>query len=203
MIKSLRWAAAAVALCVANAAHAVEFSADSVAHNSVGQTHVSKIYVSNGMVRVEPAGLTSYEILDTAKPAGYFIVPGKKLCVVQPLIMAAHNASAFNVGVTPCIKLMGTGGFATCKKLGADKVNGRPTEKWQLIQTGPGGTNGMGQSFTSTVWIDRGLGAIVKAESVRGTLEYRNLHMGPQPASLFAIPAGYVKQPMPAPGTAG
>jgi hypothetical protein len=38
--------------------------------------------------------------------------------------------------------------------------------------------------------------AIVKAQSPRGTFEMQNVHFGPQPASLFAVPAGYTTKNM-------
>jgi len=190
-MNGLRWVVAAGALCLASTAQAIEFSAESVAHNSRGQTRMEKIFVSNGQVRVEPADAPSYELLDTVKKTGYFVVPTKKWAVVLPAVVAARNAAPYKVGANPCASLAGTGGFATCKKLGSDTVNGRPTEKWQVTQTGPGGTDGLGESFTSTVWLDRGLDVIVKAVSARGTLAVQNLHMGPQPANLFALPAGY------------
>ena len=188
MINGLRMAAVAVVLCMSGAAHAVEYSADGVAHNSTGQTKMSKIYVSNGKVRVEPVGGTSYEVLDTVHQTGYFVVPAKKLRVEQPAVMAGQNGAAYNVGVTPCTVLMLTRAMVNCKKLGADKLNGRATEKWQVIQL-------LGsQSFTSTVWVDRALGAIVKAQSARGTFDLQNVRMGPQSASLFVTPAGFATQ---------
>lgn len=193
MIKGLRFAAAAVAICVTTAAQAVEYSAVSVAHNSQGQSRSRKIYFSNGLIRVEMEGAPAYEILDAKKLTGSFIVPGKKLCVVQPAVMAQQNISAYSVGASPCSKIMATGGIVNCKRLGTDQLDGRPAEKWELIQVV------QGQSYTSTVWVDRLLDAIVKAQSPRGTFEMQNVHIGPQPASLFAVPAGYTTKNMGAP----
>lgn len=190
MIKVLRLAAAAVAISAATAAQAVEYSAVSVAHNSMGQSRSKKIYFSNGLIRVELEGAPAYEVLDIKKQTGLFIVPGKKLSVVQPAVMAEQNIAAYSVGVSPCAKILATGGVVNCKKLGVDKLDGRPAEKWELIQVV------QGQSYTSTVWVDRLLDAIVKAQSPRGTFEIQNVHFGPQPASLFSVPAGYTTQNM-------
>lgn len=185
VINGLRLAAVACAMCVATAAQALEYSAVSVAHNSMGQSRSRKIYFSNGKIRVETEGAPAYEVLDTAKRTGIFIVPAKKLCVVQPPVMAQQNIAAYSVGASPCTKIMATGGIVNCKKLGMDKLDGRPAEKWELIQVMEG------QSYTSTVWVDRMLDAIVKAQSPRGTFEMQNIHFGPQLASLFVVPAGY------------
>jgi hypothetical protein len=197
--KSLPWAAAAVALSVSSATYAVDFSADSVAHNSTGQTRTIKVYSSNGKVRVEPVGADSYEILDTAKRAGYIIYPQKKLCRVQPQMMAIMNSAAYSVAANPCVKISLSGGLATCKRLADDKVNGRATERWEVTRVSPGGKNNMGLSYTLTVWVDRGLGAIVKSQGPRGILEYQNLRIGPQSPNLFAVPAGYKTEQIPMP----
>jgi hypothetical protein len=185
--------AALFAIYATSAAQAIEFSADAVAHNSTGQTRTSKIYISNGMVRVDQAGALFYEVLDTKKQSGHFIVPTKKLNVEQPAVMAAQNAAAYNVGATPCIKIVAIGGLVNCTKLGMDKVGGRPTEKWKLIMVS------QGMAYISTLWVDRTLGLIVKSTSDRGTFEIQNVHFGPQAASLFVVPSGYTTKQMPAP----
>jgi hypothetical protein len=186
--RSLRLVAAAVALCFATAAQAQDYSAVAVAHNSVGQVKNIKISVSHGKVRVEPVGGPSYEILDTTKREGYFVVPGKKMCLVQPPDMALHNGAPYSVSPNPCEKITTPLDFAACKKVGTDKINGRATEKWQISQGDPK------HPFVSTIWVDRSLDAVVKAQSARGTFEFQDLHIGPQPANLFVIPAGYATQ---------
>lgn len=74
----------------------------------------------------------------------------------------------------------------TCHSLGDDKVDGRPTHKWAVTTDGPHGGTG-------TVWIDDKLQIVSKSEDSDGQMEMRNIHEGPQPASLFAPPAGYKK----------
>ncbi|HEY5046419.1 MAG TPA: hypothetical protein VII49_00175 [Rhizomicrobium sp.] len=186
MIKSLQLAALAFVLSGATAAPAQDYSAEAVAHNMTGQSRTMKVFVSQGKIRVEPVGALSYEILDTAKQTGYFVIPGKKLAVLQPPAMVLQNGTSYSVGATPCSKVAPPPSPpATCKKLGMDKVNGRPAEKWQLTQ------GNLKQNFTSTVWVDRQLDAVVKAQSPRGTFALQNLHFGPQSANLFTVPAGF------------
>ncbi|MGD0189601.1 MAG: hypothetical protein ABSD74_02550 [Rhizomicrobium sp.] len=202
MLKQIAWTAVLAVFVVSGGANAAEFSATTVAKNSEGQVHTSKIYYSNGKVRIEPQGAPNYIILDTAAKTGFIVLPAKKVFILEPKMMATYSAATFSVGVNPCVNLAPTGGIITCKNLGADKINGRPTEKWQVTQTGPGGTNGTGMSLISTVWVDRGMGTLVKAQSPRGTLDYQNVHFGPQAANLFAVPTGFKKQDMPAPQAA-
>jgi hypothetical protein len=188
VIDRLRLAATSVALCLATAAHAEDYSAVAVAHNSMGQTRNIKIFVSHGKVRVEPQGAPSFELLDTAKREGYFVVPAQKMYLVQPPDVALHNGAPYSVSVNPCEKISDRLNLATCKKLGADRINGRVTEKWQVSE------GDAKEMFTTTIWVDRGLDAIVKSQSSRGLLELQNLHIGPQPANLFVLPAGYAMQ---------
>jgi hypothetical protein len=188
VIDGARLAAMAVAMCFVTAAQAQDYSAVAVAHNGTGQTRIIKIFASHGKVRVEPQGIPSYEILDTAKKEGYFIVPDKKVYLVQPPDMAQHNGAPYSVSPNPCEKISDRLNLATCKKLGSDKINGRVAEKWQVT------AGDAKQLFTTTIWVDRDLNAVVKSQSSRGTLEFQNLRIGPQPASLFVLPTGYSAQ---------
>jgi hypothetical protein len=185
VIDRLRLAATGVALCLATAAHAEDYSAVAVAHNSMGQTRTIKIFVSHGKVRVEPQGAPSYELLDTTKREGYFVVPSEKMYLVQPPDVALHNGAPYSVPMNPCEKISDKLNLATCKKLGADKINGRVTEKWQVSE------GDAKQMFTTTIWVDRDLDAIVKSQSSKGLLEFQNLRIGPQAANLFVLPTGY------------
>jgi hypothetical protein len=72
----------------------------------------------------------------------------------------------------------------TCHKVGSETVNGRNTVKYE-------GTNTKGES--SAVWLDSKLRFPVKWDEKNGGGEMQNIKEGPQPASLFEIPAGYNK----------
>jgi hypothetical protein len=102
--------------------------------------------------------------------------------------MALHNGAPYSVPANPCEKISDRVNLATCKKMGADKINGRVTEKWQVSE------GDAKQLFATTIWVDRDLDAIVKSQSSRGTLELQNLRIGPQPANLFVLPVGYSMQ---------
>ena len=75
----------------------------------------------------------------------------------------------------------------TCHKVGSETVNGRNTVKYE-------GTNASGE--TSSVWLDSKLRFPVKWQGKNNGGEMRNIQEGPQPASLFEIPAGYTKMDM-------
>ncbi len=73
----------------------------------------------------------------------------------------------------------------TCHKVGHETVNGRNTVKYE-------GTNSKGES--GYFWLDPQLRVPVKWQQKDNTGgELRNIQEGPQPASLFQVPAGYTK----------
>jgi hypothetical protein len=57
------------------------------------------------------------------------------------------------------------------------------TDKWIKTEDGE----------RSTLWIDRQLRFPVRTVEDDETGELRNIKIGPQPASLFQVPAGYKK----------
>lgn len=73
----------------------------------------------------------------------------------------------------------------TCTSLGSEAVNGRAASKWAVTSTGGGRTE------TGTVWIDSRLRVVSKSQDSTGTMQMVNVQEGPQPASVFAIPATY------------
>ena len=70
-------------------------------------------------------------------------------------------------------------------------INGRNAEKWELVLTMGG------QTVTGHVWLDARWHFIVKEALGMGmTGELQNIKEGPQPASLFEVPADYHKMTM-------
>ena len=72
-----------------------------------------------------------------------------------------------------------------CHKVGHDTVNGRETVKYEVATE---------SDKPSLMWIDVKLHFPVKWQSAVSSGELKNIQEGPQPASLFEIPAGYVKR---------
>lgn len=75
-------------------------------------------------------------------------------------------------------------GMARCRKVGAEKVAGRPAVKWEVGE-GP---------LVQRLWVDRELRVVLRRQ-VRGvdTVLARRVRVGPQPAGLFEVPRGYRK----------
>jgi len=72
----------------------------------------------------------------------------------------------------------------SCHKMSSENVNGRNTVKYEATSTSGSITH---------FWLDSKLRFPVKWQSKGSNEEMRNVQEGPQPASLFGIPAGYTK----------
>lgn len=73
---------------------------------------------------------------------------------------------------------------STCKNLGSETVNGRSADHWQVTHK---------DGNVSDVWIDNNLHFPIKTVGQGTTWQLTNIKEGPQDASLFQIPAGYLK----------
>jgi len=133
-------------------------------------------------------GDPTFIIVDIPKQVSNTVMPNRKA------IMVAHGMAALNkAGIAlPANENLCTPTNAgpdptrtSCKNLGEETVNGRHTVKWEVSETM------RGQSGTQYVWVDAKLHCIVKMQMRQSTMELQNIHEGPQPASLFALPTGY------------
>lgn len=171
---------------------AQEFSADTVTHDSSGRIYRGKVYRSATMIRAESAGANpngaTIVIVDIAKQISNTLAPNQKMNMVAHGLGALNKVGiALPVNENPCTSRRGgpppsgTG----CKKLGEETVNGRHTTKWEVTEI----ING--HAGTQTVWVDGNLHSIVKLHFGPLTEELLNIREGPQPASLFVVPADY------------
>jgi len=73
-----------------------------------------------------------------------------------------------------------------CQNQGNDLVGGRSAQRWLVTSTDRNGRKASG-----TAWIDSRLHIVSKTQDSTGTMQLANIQEGPQPASVFAIPASY------------
>jgi hypothetical protein len=83
---------------------------------------------------------------------------------------------------------LGSNKGGSCHKVGNESVDGRDTVKFEATTA---------SGVVSTFWIDPKLRFPIKWQGKNSDGELRNIQQGPQPASLFEIPAGYTKMEMP------
>ncbi len=181
-------------------AFAQQLTAEQVGHDGSGHTFKSKVYMGHGKVRIEPlegavpgSGASDKAIILLDLTAGTSIVldTDRKTYIEQSPAMARRNIASFRTADnTPCAKNPNSTGTSTCKKVGAETINGRNAEKWELT-----GTMG-GQTIISRVWLDAQWHFVVKQETMGMTGELQNIKEAPQPANLFEIPADYHKMTM-------
>lgn len=153
-----------------------------------------KIYVSNDKIRMEQKdGHAGAVIIDGKAGTAFVLIPARKLAM--DVNQGGHPMQSL-AGLdpdNPCPQLQkmehdlhkNEKGEWSCKRIGPETVNGRTAVK--IEGTSPAGEQSFG-------WIDTRLKFLIKSQSAKGAgLELRNIQEGPQPASLFEIPADYQK----------
>ena len=182
----------------AHVALAQEFSADVVSLKE-SSVDVKKIYAGKDKVRAELGGRgTSFGpaavIIDEAQRIPIVLLTERHMYMEAPLAMAAPLITQFwrvpdvNDACPQWKKVAeqanAASNFGSCTKEGSEDVNGRSTVKYKGVST---------HGDTSNVWVDTKLHCVVKTADSAGGIELRNIQEGAQPASLFEIPAGYMK----------
>jgi hypothetical protein len=168
------------------AAQAQEFSAEIVTHGDKGDhTETQKVFVAGGKMRVESAG--AIIVADSEAHTGIMLMANKKAYVEMPglggmgrafvQVDPAHACDAWRA-----LGKRNDGG--TCATDGPETVDGRNTVKI----TGESVDHKKGSA-----WVDAKLHVVIKVQGDGFGMEIKNIHEGPQPPELFAVPAGYQK----------
>jgi hypothetical protein len=185
-------------LVIANLAFAqTEFSADVVDNERAGKG-LTKVYFGKDKMRFDSkddneargGGAVIFDLTNEswvvlmAKQHMYMEMPAKMM--ENRGMFAFFKSGDVENACSDWLKLSRNKG-GTCRKVGSESVNGRNTVKYE-------GTNSSGE--TNSVWLDSKLRFPVKWQGKNNGGEMRNIQEGPQPASLFEIPAGYTKMDM-------
>lgn len=163
------------AVSLAAAAFAQDFSADMVMTQKNVTTN-AKVYMSGEKSRMEAPGSISISRMD--KKVMWILMPEQKMYMEQAFDPSKMMASSEKVE-----------GEVERIPLGKDIVDGKTTDKYKVTYQVEGNKNEMFQ------WIESGSGLPIKSAAVDGSwsVEYRNIKTGPQPGSLFEVPADYKK----------
>jgi hypothetical protein len=175
-----------------------EFSAEVVDTQKQGTPNQAKIYFAKDKVRIESQGTSAHGggavIVNYANQTSVILMSQQHMYMetaakTQNQKMGFGSAFFVTGDVENACgdwqKTQNQGG--SCHKVGADSVNGRSTVKYEA-------TNSSGD--VSHFWLDPKLRFPVKWEGKSSGGELRNIQEGPQPASLFEIPAGFTKMDM-------
>jgi len=159
-------------------AFAEDFSADMVSKMG-NQVTQSKLYVSGDKIRMDMKEGVMITRMD--KQLSWMLMPSDKMYMEHPIDMSQLPKTSKDLD-----------GEMERTPLGTETVDGQQAEKFKVAYTQDGKTNEVYQWLVNDIPI--------KVEAVNGSfsMEYKNMIFGPQPASLFEIPAGYEKMQMPA-----
>jgi hypothetical protein len=188
----LAWLASFVAI-----GETSEFSADILRSNADGtpSSEPGKIYVSNDKVRIETPDVTGgFFIIDGATNIALFVQPEHRL------FMDAKQSSLLTQILVPVDPR------DPCPKLQVMAINAGSAEKdsqWRCDRVGQEVIEGRETIAFSTMtakhkqraeWIEPELKFPIRSRTESGlTIDLKNIKEGPQPASLFEIPANYRK----------
>jgi hypothetical protein len=185
-------------LLAASMATAQDFSADVI--NARGGQGIKKVYSTKDKVRYEVEGDQAMgpiaAIVDETQKNWVVLLTGKQMYIdgwppmmQKPIITQYWHVQDVNDACPQWKKLAEQAGttknWGSCTKIGSDTVGGRSTVKYEGVSS---------KGDKSNIWVDAKLHCVIKMDGVTGGgIELTNIKEGAQPASLFAIPAGYTR----------
>ncbi|GAO04419.1 DUF4412 domain-containing protein [Anaeromyxobacter sp. PSR-1] len=169
----------------------VEYRADAVMETEAGRMP-SKIWSAKGKERreLDLGGHVSTTIVRTDRKVVWTLMPEQRMYMEN----AFGEAGPAGAGQPPSYDIEQT-------PAGEEVVNGVPCKKTKVVMTDrASGTKLGGFFWTSKDGIVVKVDAVARSEGskTRFKLELTNLQVGPQPAHLFEIPAGWSKMELPA-----
>jgi hypothetical protein len=180
----------------AQAAHALEFSADIVNRDAAGLAigAAAKLYVSNHKVRIEtPEASAGFLLTDADAGTAYFVRPtqqvfmdAKQSSLLTQIFVPVDakdpcrrwQAAAGNAGVP------NAGGEWRCERINDEFVGDRRATLFHVASAGS----------ASQRWIDSDLEFPIKLLAADGaSIALEHIQIKAQPASLFELPPGFRK----------
>lgn len=206
-MKSMAWTAAVImfALTLSIRICAQEFSADMASRAADGKVTKSRLYRTANKQRFDsavalPSGRTieTRMIIDLREKLIYLVEPQQKTILVNHVLQLVSNATDNGSSSSnPCQELMRTINPRAvkqqfqCVRIGSESVNGRAADKWRMDSASLG-------RAPAYLWVDSQVKALLKWTMPDGSSgELENIKVGPQPDSLFELPAGYRRQDLP------
>jgi hypothetical protein len=172
-----------------SAARPTDFSADMVMLDGARTMETLKLYVSGQKSRIE--GMTAGQL-------GRIVAISRKDRGVTWTLYLDKNQyveTSVAAGGRPGVGDLSGFDLGSLKKeiLGRETLFGHACTKMRFSM----GNLPNGQPMMATAWVADDLELPLRLETMGMTQENRNLRVGPQPASLFELPAGYTKMTSP------
>jgi hypothetical protein len=155
------------------------FSADQVLTTG-GKTTMGKVFAANNAVRFEDQEGQFIDILRADRGIMWALLPARKVYLQLPLRASEHLMTS----LTPRSNVQ----TLHRDTLGSEQVSVYRCDKSRVQ------TLHAGKAYIWIEWAAKELnGFVVKRQDEKGSwsIEYRNVLLGPQDASLFEVPAGY------------
>jgi len=124
----------------------VQFSADTVESAQQGESRTGRLYVGADQVRTEMDmdGQIMIQIIDLKAQEALMINPQQRSYMRRRAGQGEMMSGDPQEDESPCAGMQNI----TCKPLGKEVVNGRPTQKWEFVATT------QGQSSAMLFWLD-------------------------------------------------
>jgi len=173
-----------------------EFSADLVNHKQSSSTVDLKLYFGKDKIRFDrvDSGAESEGagIVNFATQTMTVLMKQQQMYIEMPVAQSPGQKDIYHFFRAGDVEnacadwqKIASNQSGSCHKVGHETVNGRETVKYE-------GANSKGES--GYFWIDPKLRFPLKWQDNKGGGgELRNIQEGPQPPSLFEVPAGYTK----------
>ena len=179
------------------AAQPLQFKATLKSKNGTDNTSSNgTIYFGGAKIRTELTtdGQNTVILVDPAAKSQYILIADDKAYMQMPLgggPMSAPVTGPADPG-NPCAAGSGN---TDCVRGERETVNGYEAVRWDYTSA---------EGVRTRAWISSRLRFAIKTQDDNGSFtEFTNITEGPQPASLFGIPAGYTKMDMGMMGAAG
>jgi len=170
-------------LFLSGMAYGFEFSADTIATFKGEQKVQGKMYFKPDKFRMDMKTHGDMHMITRIdKKVVWNVMPAQKMYMEMP----------FNLKNKPKVDEKFEGEIER-KLVGNESIDGHPTKKYLITYKAGSKTEQVYQWFATDINFP------VKTAAVDGSWsqEFRNVKIGPQPNSLFELPAGYQKMQMP------
>jgi hypothetical protein len=193
----MKWSGAAVVLA-AISVHGVgsqpmQFKANLKMHNgSDGSNSTGVMYFGGAKMRMELSseGRSIVILTDPAAQSQYMIMPNEKMYMQMPIGGGPFSAPV--TGPTDPTNPCSSGGNTDCVKGPNETISGYETVRWDYTTK---------EGTKTKAWVSTQLRFPIKTTDAKGSsTELSDIVEGPQPATLFAVPAGFTKMSIPGRG---
>lgn len=175
----------------------LQFKANVTAKDADGKTSSGTMYFGGAKMRIELTlnGQNAIALIDPAAKLQYVVMASEQVYMQMPIGQGPGSSMTITGPTDPTNPCGGGSGNTNCARGGNETVNGYETVRWNYTNSAGVGTR---------AWISPRLRFPIKTQEDDGSaMEFSNIAEGPQPATLFAIPAGYQKVDMGAMGGMG